>query len=50
MIISGLEGAMLVTRPYGDAGRFQLAADSLLASLTAATAQPAPAGQRTLAG
>ena len=35
IIISGLEGAMLVTRPYGDAGRFQLAADSLLASLTA---------------
>ena len=38
MIISGLEGAMLVTRPYGDAGRFQVAADSLLASLTAPAA------------
>jgi TetR/AcrR family transcriptional repressor of nem operon len=50
MIISGLEGAMLVTRPYGDAGRFQVAADSLLASLTAPTAQPAPAGQPTGAG
>jgi TetR/AcrR family transcriptional repressor of nem operon len=37
MIISGLEGAMLVTRPYGDAGRFRVAADSLLASLTAPT-------------
>jgi len=35
MIISGLEGAMLVTRPYGDAGRFKVAADGLLASLTA---------------
>jgi len=35
MIVSGLEGAMLVTRPYGDAGRFQVAATSLLASLTA---------------
>ena len=35
MIISGLEGAMLVTRPYGDAGRFQVAADGLLATLTA---------------
>jgi TetR/AcrR family transcriptional regulator, transcriptional repressor for nem operon len=35
MIISGLEGAMLVTRPYGDPGRFQVAAASLLASLTA---------------
>jgi TetR/AcrR family transcriptional regulator, transcriptional repressor for nem operon len=46
MIISGLEGAMLVTRPYGDAGRFQVAADRLLASLTAPTGRPAPAGGR----
>ena len=45
MIISGLEGAMLVTRPYGDAWRFQVAADSLLASLTAPAGQPARAGQ-----
>ena len=44
MIISGLEGAMLVTRPYGDAGRFRVAADSLLATLTAPTGQPAPTG------
>jgi TetR/AcrR family transcriptional repressor of nem operon len=36
MIVSGLEGAMLVTRPYGDAARFQAAAASLLASLIAA--------------
>jgi hypothetical protein len=35
MIVSGLEGAMLVTRPYRDAARFQVAAASLLASLTA---------------
>jgi TetR/AcrR family transcriptional regulator, transcriptional repressor for nem operon len=35
MIVSGLEGAMLVTRPYGDAARFNVAAASLLASLTA---------------
>ena len=35
MILSGLEGAMLVTRPYGDAARFHAAAASLLASLTA---------------
>ena len=35
MIVSGLEGAMLVTRPYGDAARFQVAAASLLGSLTA---------------
>jgi TetR/AcrR family transcriptional repressor of nem operon len=34
MIVSGLEGAMLVTRPYGDAARFRVAAASLLASLT----------------
>ena len=34
MIVSGLEGAMLVTRPYGDAARFQVAAASLLGTLT----------------
>ena len=50
MIISGLEGAMLVTRPYGDAARFQVAADSLLASLTASTGQPATASQPAPAG
>jgi hypothetical protein len=33
MIISGLEGAMLVARPYGDAARFESAADQLFASL-----------------
>ena len=44
MIISGLEGAMLVTRPYGDAARFQVAADSLLASLSAPARQPASTG------
>jgi TetR/AcrR family transcriptional repressor of nem operon len=34
MIISCLEGAMLVTRPYGDVPRFQDAAASLVESLT----------------
>ena len=34
-IVSGLEGAMLVARPYGDVARFQAAATRLLASLTA---------------
>jgi len=43
MIVSGLEGAMLVTRPYGDAARFQMAAASLLASLTAPPDGPARA-------
>jgi TetR/AcrR family transcriptional repressor of nem operon len=33
-ILSGLEGAMLVSRPYGDLERFQSAAARLLASLT----------------
>jgi len=37
MIVSGLEGAMLVARPYGDAARFQVAAASPLASLAAPT-------------
>jgi TetR/AcrR family transcriptional repressor of nem operon len=36
MIISGLEGAMLVARPYGDVARFQAAAESLLAGVSAA--------------
>jgi TetR/AcrR family transcriptional repressor of nem operon len=33
MIVSGLEGAMLVARPLGDIGRFQAVADQLLAGL-----------------
>jgi TetR/AcrR family transcriptional regulator, transcriptional repressor for nem operon len=32
-IVGGLEGAMLVARPYGDAARFQATADQLLASI-----------------
>jgi TetR/AcrR family transcriptional repressor of nem operon len=43
MIVSGLEGAMLVTLPYGDAARFQAAAASLLASLTAPAGGPSRA-------
>jgi hypothetical protein len=31
LIVSGLEGAMLVSRPYGDFARFQAAADRLMA-------------------
>lgn len=34
VIIACLEGAMLVARPYGDIGRFQAVAASLLAGLT----------------
>ena len=33
-IISGLEGALLIARPYGDVGRFERAADRLLSSVT----------------
>jgi TetR/AcrR family transcriptional repressor of nem operon len=33
MIVSSLEGAMLVARPYGDIARFQAAASHLLAGL-----------------
>ena len=43
MVVSGLEGAMLVARPYGDIARFQAAAANLLAGL-------APAGGQVLAG
>lgn len=35
LIISALEGAMLVARPYGDPERFQAAAKRLLATLSA---------------
>lgn len=34
VIVSGLEGAMLVTRPFGDVSRFESAASQLLASLS----------------
>jgi TetR/AcrR family transcriptional repressor of nem operon len=43
MIVSGLEGAMLVARPYGDTARFQVAAASLLASVTAPADGPSRA-------
>jgi TetR/AcrR family transcriptional repressor of nem operon len=33
MIVGGLEGAMLVARPYGDVARFKAASASLLAGL-----------------
>lgn len=33
MIVSGLEGAMLVARPFGDVGRFEAVADRMLATL-----------------
>jgi TetR/AcrR family transcriptional regulator, transcriptional repressor for nem operon len=35
LIVSGLEGAMLVARPYGDLARFDTAAGGLLAGFTA---------------
>jgi TetR/AcrR family transcriptional repressor of nem operon len=35
-IITGLEGAMLVARPYGDIDRFQTTVDTLLVSLVGA--------------
>ena len=34
-IVGGLEGAMLVARPYGDVARFEAAATRLLTSLAA---------------
>jgi TetR/AcrR family transcriptional regulator, transcriptional repressor for nem operon len=39
-IVSGLEGAMLVARPYGDATRFEAAAAGLLTSIAAPVARP----------
>jgi TetR/AcrR family transcriptional regulator, transcriptional repressor for nem operon len=40
-LVGGLEGAMLVARPYGDVTRFEASATRLLASLTTA-APPRP--------
>ena len=42
MIVGGLEGAMLVARPYGDVARFQAAAANLLAGLAPAAETPGP--------
>jgi TetR/AcrR family transcriptional regulator, transcriptional repressor for nem operon len=51
MIVSGLEGAMLVSLPYGDISRFQSAADHLVASLAGpAPAKPTRSGGRQLQG
>jgi TetR/AcrR family transcriptional repressor of nem operon len=38
-VLSALQGAMLVARPYGDLARFQAAAANTLASLTSSTAR-----------
>jgi TetR/AcrR family transcriptional repressor of nem operon len=38
LIVSGLEGAMLVARPYGDLARFDTAAEGLLAGFSVAVA------------
>jgi hypothetical protein len=35
-IVSSLEGALLIARPYGDVARFQVAATRLLTSLASA--------------
>jgi TetR/AcrR family transcriptional repressor of nem operon len=45
-LVGGLEGAMLIARPYGDPVRFQTAATRLLESLAAA----APSGVRGRTG
>jgi hypothetical protein len=34
-LVGGLEGALLIARPYGDAARFERAAGRLLTSLAA---------------
>jgi TetR/AcrR family transcriptional repressor of nem operon len=41
MIISGLEGAMLVARPYGESERFQTTATTLLTTLAGTVARTA---------
>jgi TetR/AcrR family transcriptional regulator, transcriptional repressor for nem operon len=50
MVVSGLEGAMLIARPYGDIARFQAAAANLLAGLAPAAGQASAApGQASAA-
>lgn len=44
-IVSGLEGAMLVARPYGDTARFQTIAGLLIDGLAAETTAPARRGR-----
>jgi TetR/AcrR family transcriptional regulator, transcriptional repressor for nem operon len=47
-LVSGLEGALLIARPYGDVARFQAAATRLLTSLASASPVRAqPAARRT---
>jgi hypothetical protein len=41
-IVSGLEGAMLIARPYDDVKRFDTAASRLLASLVRAAPESVP--------
>lgn len=41
LVIGALEGAMLVARPYGDARRFRVTAERLLATLSPATTDSA---------
>jgi TetR/AcrR family transcriptional regulator, transcriptional repressor for nem operon len=42
-ILSGLEGALLIARPYGDVARFEAAATRLLTNLTATAVNQATA-------
>jgi TetR/AcrR family transcriptional regulator, transcriptional repressor for nem operon len=52
MIVGGLEGAMLVARPYGDIARFHAAAATLLATLAPPChgRRPGPASQLRASG
>lgn len=45
-IVSGLEGALLIARPYGDVARFQAAATRLLSSLASAVPRKRAAAGR----
>jgi TetR/AcrR family transcriptional regulator, transcriptional repressor for nem operon len=46
-LVSGLEGALLIARPYSDLARFQTATDRLLASLSDAAPGERPSPVRT---
>lgn len=49
-IVSGLEGALLIARPYGDVDRFQAAATRLLTSLNSAAPDATAVSRMPTAG
>ena len=47
LLVSSLEGAMLVARSFSDVSRFQSIADRLLTNLSTTDSRPAPSASRS---